>query len=345
MTDIGVLYHRIDQRRLVLIIGLILVTALSLIFDLAVGPSDLSMKKILTGLMNPGLLSTAERVVLFEVRMPAALIALGVGACLGLAGAEMQTVLNNPLASPYTLGISWAAMLGAVLSIVFGLDQIGFAPTLILPLSAFIGAGLAGLGIQLVSQIFGARAETVILFGIALVFLCSALIAILQFIADATAIQRTVFWHMGILSRATLAQSLVVIATFCVIAPFAMGAAWSMTVLRGGEEQAASFGLSVGRFRRMALFRASLLTAVAVSFVGPIGFIGLVGPHIARLLFGENHRYSLPGAVVTGAFLLSLASVASKSIVPGIIIPVGIVTTLLGLPIFLTLVILQRRPG
>ena len=127
------------------------------------------------------------------------------------------------------------------------------------------------------------------------------------------------------------------------VIPFVWRDAWSMTLLRSGEQQATSLGLSVHGMRLKSLFRASLLAATAVSFVGTIGFIGLVGPHIARLALGEDHRFYLPGSILTGALVLSLASIASKLIIPGVILPVGIITSIVGVPLFVFLITRRRR--
>lgn len=342
---VGQAYHRISRRRRFLIALLVLATAFSVLVNIATGPAGLSLSVAINGLLWPDSLTAGESVILWSVRLPSAVMALAVGACLGLAGAETQTVLNNPLASPYTLGISWAATLGAVLAIIGGPGVIGLATDIELPVFAFLFALLAGLGILLLGQMFGTGSETIILFGIALVFLCTALVALLQFVGNADEVQQTVLWSMGSLARATLQQAMIILAVLVVTAPFAFRAAWSLTLLRGGEDQAESLGLSLQRMRVISLFRASLLTAAATAFAGPIGFIGLVGPHIARLLLGEDHRYFLPGAALVGALLLSLASIAAKTAFPGILVPVGLVTALLGLPAFVALVILQRRGG
>jgi iron complex transport system permease protein len=135
----------------------------------------------------------------------------------------------------------------------------------------------------------------------------------------------------------------VVALAFAIAAPFAFRNAWAMTLLAAGEAQALSVGVPVGRLRLMALLRVSFLSAVAISFVGAIGFVGLVGPHMARLALGEDHRLFLPGAALCGAVLMSLASSASKLVVPGLIVPVGIVTALIGVPLFMALVLSRRR--
>jgi len=121
-----------------------------------------------------------------------------------------------------------------------------------------------------------------------------------------------------------------------------MRSAWSLTALRLGEDRAMSFGIDIRRLRRASLLRISLLSALSVAFVGPIGFIGLVAPHIARILFGGDHRFYLPGSMLTGGLVLSLASIASKNIFPGVIIPVGIVTSLVGVPFFLSIILRYR---
>ena len=288
-------------------------------------------------------ISRGDSVILWSVRLPYALMAVVVGASLGLAGAETQTALNNPLASPYTLGISWAATLGAVTAITLNLDNLGLDRSIVLPLSAFVFALVSGFAILALAQVYGSSTETVILFGIALVFICTALIQLLQYVADADDVQQSVFWSMGSLARATWQKLGLVAAVLAFTFPFVFRDAWAMTLLRSGEQQAASLGLSVHRMRLVSLFRASLLTATAVAFVGTIGFIGLVGPHIARLALGEDHRFYLPGAMLTGALVLSLASVCSKLLLHGVILPVGIVTAMVGVPLFVALVIRQRR--
>lgn len=285
------------------------------------------------------------RVIVWDVRLPHALMAVAVGASLGLAGAEMQTVLNNPLASPSTLGVMHAATLGASLAILLSVSAPMLPENLIIPVAAFVGALSAIMLIQFMARLYGAAVDTIILFGIATVFALEALIYLVQFIADTDSLQQIVFWTMGSLARANWEKLGIVAVVLAVCLPLAMRQVWKMTALRGGEEQAQSFGLNVGRLRTFVLFRVSVLTAVAISFTGVIGFVGLVGPHIARLAVGEDHRLFLPGSALAGAVILSGASLVSKTLVPGILIPDGIVTALIGIPLFLGLLLTQRRGG
>ncbi len=335
-------YRRLTRRRVVLLVAAAGATLLSLLLDLSTGPAGLGLGSILDGLLEPDSLSRTEQVILWNLRLPQALLALTAGACLGLAGAETQTALNNPLASPHTLGITFAAILGATLAIVFKVSLPLVPPILTLPAIAFLFAAGAGLLVLALSIRFGSNTETVILFGIALLFTCAALVELLRFVADAEDVQQSVLWSMGTLNRATWPAVAVVAGALAVGALFALRGAWSMTLLRSGDEQARSAGLSVHRLRLGALLRTSLLAGTAVSFVGAIGFIGLVAPHIARMALGEDHRFYLPGAMVAGGLLLSLASVFAKVIVPGVLVPVGIVTALIGIPAFLALVTIRR---
>ncbi|MEE3043914.1 MAG: iron ABC transporter permease [Pseudomonadota bacterium] len=325
----------------------IFLTALivSFVVNVITGPAMLSFVDVVTGILDPETLSGAMKVIVFDVRLPFAVLAILIGATLGLAGAELQTVLNNPLASPSTLGIMHAATLGASVAIVFQLDQYGLPENYIVPVFAFAGALCAIFLIQILAGFYGATIDTVVLFGIALVFALDALVSLIQFVADTDSLQQIVFWTMGSLARASWEKIAIVGVVFLCCVPFSIRHVWKMTALRGGEDYAKSYGVSVERLRMLVLLRVGVLTAVAVSFTGVIGFVGLVGPHIARLAFGEDHRYYIPGSILAGAFILSCASLASKSIVPGIMIPDGIVTALIGIPLFLALLISQKRRG
>lgn len=336
-------YRRLRRRRLLLVAGLGILTIFCFCTDLVIGPAGLTPTQVFYGITDPSTLSPQDEVILWHIRLPYAAMAIGIGAALGLAGAETQTALNNPLASPYTLGISWAAFLGATLAIVFDWNFAGFGHTFTLAAAAFACAVAASLLILAVATRLGAQIETIVLFGIALLFTCSAIISLLQFVADAEDVQESVLWSMGSLTRADWgAISFVFLATICVV-PFSLRAAPSLTLLRSGEEQARSAGLSVGRLRLWSFMRAALLTSAAIAFVGAIGFIGLVAPHIARLLVGEDHRIYLPAALTVGALLMSLASILSKLLITGVVIPVGIVTALVGIPIFVVLLFTRWR--
>lgn len=335
-------YRRVVVRRVAIVCALALACGAAFVVDLLTGPSMLTAAQVLRGLVSPETLTAPQSAIVWQVRFPYALMAVLVGAALSLAGAEMQTILNNPLASPFTLGVSSAASFGAALAIVLGFGIPLVPPDWMVPLNAFFFAFASVLLLQLMTSRRGAGVETVVLLGIALVFAFNALVAFVQFLSSQEALQQLVFWSMGSLSRATWSNVSILAIVLAVVTPFSMRTAGQMTSLRLGEDRARSFGINVGRLRFVALVRVSLLAATSVAFVGTIGFIGLVGPHIARLLLGEDHRFLLPASLLTGALIMSLASVASKTLVSGVLMPVGIVTAIVGVPMFLFLIFRQR---
>ncbi|MEZ5803944.1 MAG: iron ABC transporter permease [Rhizobiaceae bacterium] len=336
-------YSRLVRRRILIVAALAAAMLVAFAADLVTGPSSLSPLDAISGLFAPDSLSGPMRVIIWDVRLPQALLAILVGAALSLAGTEMQTVLNNPLASPFTLGVSSAASLGAALAIVLGIGVPGLSMSWIVSVNAFVFAFGSVLLLQALSRLRGTGPETLVLIGIALVFTCNALVALIQFIASQEALQQLVFWSMGSLSRGNWDKLGVLALVLLVVTPLTLMASWQMTALRLGEHRAMSFGVNVGRLRFLSLLRVSLLAATSVAFVGTIGFIGLVGPHIARLLVGEDHRLLLPASMIAGALVLSLSSVASKLLVPGAVMPVGIVTALVGVPFFVVLIFMRRE--
>ena len=336
-------YRRLVARRVLILAGLLVLCVAAFLLDLVTGPSSLTPLQVLAGVFSPDALSAPQQAIIWQVRLPYALMAVLVGAALSLAGAEMQTILNNPLASPFTLGVSSAASFGAALAIVLGVS-LPFVPAeWMVPINAFVFAFGSVLLLQAMARRRSAGVETVVLLGIALVFAFNALVALVQFLSSQEALQQLVFWSMGSLSRATWNHVGVLAAVLALVLPFSWMAAGRLTSLRLGEDRARSFGVDVGRLRFLTLLRVSLLAATSVAFAGTIGFIGLVGPHMGRLLLGEDHRFLLPASVLCGALVMSLASVASKTLVPGAIMPVGIVTAIVGVPVFLFLIF--RNPG
>ncbi|MEJ5044163.1 FecCD family ABC transporter permease [Pantoea nemavictus] len=335
-------YRQVLRQRLLLIGVLVLAILASVILDFTLGPAGLSLDTLWQTLTHPDAVDAGTRVIVWDIRLPYALMAVVVGFSLGLAGAEMQTILNNPLASPFTLGVSSAAAFGAALAIILGIGIPGVPDQWFISANAFVFALFAALMLDGVTRWTKVSTSGVVLFGIALVFTFNALVSMMQFIASEDTLQGLVFWTMGSLARASWEKLGVLTAAFAILIPFSMLSSWKLTALRLGEDRAVSFGIDVKRLRLATLLRISILSALAVAFVGPIGFIGLVAPHIARMMFGEDHRYYLPASALVGALVLSLASVASKNLIPGVIIPVGIVTSLVGVPFFLSIILRHR---
>jgi iron complex transport system permease protein len=337
------MYREITGRKRLVLAGLSAALVASILVDVAIGPSGLTIIDVLKIILWPAAADVQQRVIVWEIRLPMAVMAVVVGASLSVAGAEMQTILNNPLASPFTLGVSAAAGFGAALALVLGLSILPVAGIFFVAGNAFVAALLAALLIYSCSLLRGVTAETMVLLGIALVFLFNSLLALLQYIASEQALQQVVFWMLGSLTRADWPKVGLTTAVLAGVTPVFARWAWQLTALRLGDERALSLGVPVRRLRLGVLLGVSLLAATPVAFVGTIGFVGLVGPHVARMLVGEDQRYFLPASVLCGALLLSLTSVASKSVIPGVIIPIGINTSLVGVPFFLSLIFARRR--
>lgn len=340
MAAAAAVYRRRTLARLAVLGGLALATAVAFIVSMMVGPIPLTFGDVVRALVDPAADARAATVVI-DLRLPPALLAVLVGASLSLAGVQMQTILDNPLAEPFTLGISAAAALGAAIAIVWGVT-LPFAPGATLPVAAMVGGLAASLLVAGVARVRTVTRETTVLLGVALVFSCQALLALLQYRASTESLQQIVFWTMGSTMRATWVAVASVAFALLVATPLFWVHGWRLTAMALGESRAASMGIDVVSLRSWTLVGVALLASLSVAHVGIIGFVGLVGPHIARLLVGEDQRFLMPAALLSGAALLSAAHAASQVVVPGVAVPVGILTALVGVPCFLLLVFGRR---
>lgn len=343
MVEGAVKYRALAARRILILLGLVAALVLTISLDMGLGPARYSLSEVLSAIFTPSEVANQLRVVIWDIRMPIALMAVTVGGCLSLAGAQMQTILANPLASPFTLGISAAAGFGAALGLVGGVAIYPAAVQYMVPINAFLMAMLASLFIYGMSTLRGVTVETIVLLGIALVFTFNALLSLLEYLASEQALAAVVFWTMGSLTKATWPKVGVTALALILCTPLFARRAWALTALRLGDDKAASLGVRVKALRLETMMLVSLLAAIPVSFVGTIGFVGLVGPHIARMLVGEDQRFFLPGSILSGALLLSATSVVSKMIIPGAVLPIGVITALVGVPFFFSLIFTNRR--
>jgi len=307
---------------------LILLTPLSLLLALSIGSVPVELSVLINGSDALG------RSLILELRLPRALSAFVVGGLLALSGALMQVLLRNPLADPYILGISGGAAVGALLSMLLGLGA-GWTTG-----NAFAGSLLSMLLVFSLAHSRGNwSAMRLLLTGIVVAAGWGAVISFILAISPERALHGMLFWLMGDLSHAPPPlQGLIIISVgllFCL--PFAR----DLNVLARGELTAAALGVSVQRLRLVLYVVASLLTATAVTIAGSVGFVGLMIPHLLRLLGLSDHRYLLPAAVLAGGCLLVLADTVARSVVAPQQLPVGVITALLGVPVFLYL--LHRR--
>ncbi|WP_205673254.1 MULTISPECIES: FecCD family ABC transporter permease [Amycolatopsis] len=331
------------RRKRLTVTALVLLTIAVAVADIAVGGEALGIGDTVRAIFTPWDAPAMDTEIVWHLRMPMTATAILVGAALSLAGAEMQTVLNNPLAEPFTLGVSAAASFGAALSLVAGVSAI--------PVLGLVGtAGMAWIFAMLTSAVIiafsvvrGPHTETMVLLGIAMVFLFTALLSLMQYVASEAQLQQVVFWTLGSLSRATWPQVGMLAVVVLVAVPLVLRASWKLTAMRLGDDRARALGVRVERVRIVVLAGISLVAATAVSIAGSIGFVGLVGPHIARMLVGEDQRYFVTASLFGGAFLLCASSLVAKLLVPGVLVPVGIVTSIVGVPVFLGLILSRRR--
>ncbi len=278
--------------------------------------------------------------ILFVSRLPRTLAAALVGATLAAAGVVFQALLRNPLATPFTLGVSAGAALGAMLAITIPVS-LAFAGVGAVPIASFAGA-LGAVGIVYVLSTIrrrGLSTNVLLLAGITLNAFFSALILFIQYLADFSQTMRTVRWLMGDLDIGSYAPILAALPF--TIAAFAVFA-WlprSLNLLTLGADAASARGVDVLRTQRLAFFSASLATGAAVSLGGPIGFVGIIVPHLVRLLVGSDHRLVLPAATLFGAAFLVVCDVAARTLIAPMVLPVGILTAMIGGPFFLWLLI------
>ncbi|MDE4133023.1 iron ABC transporter permease [Phaeobacter sp. QD34_3] len=329
-------------RRLARLAAAAAVLAALMVADILTGPAMLGLGDVLRGLFVPAHADNMTLIIVRDIRLPSTLMATLVGMSLGVAGVHMQTILGNPLASPYTLGFSAAAGFGAALAILTGFS-LPFLPWLTVPLSAFVMCVLAAALVFAFSNIRGMRPEIMVLAGIATLFMFQSAQSLVQYLAAPEVLQAIVFWLFGSLLKASWNNVPIVAVVFALTSLAVLPHLWQLTALRLGDARAAAIGVDVRRLRVKMFALVALLTAAAVAFVGTIGFVGLVAPHIARMLVGEDQRVLLPMAALMGAITMAGSSVLSKLVSPGGVIPIGIVTALIGVPFLFFLILRGQR--
>lgn len=287
-------------------------------------------------------ISDSSQIIILNLRLPRIILAALVGAGLSVVGTSFQSIFKNPMADPYVLGISSGAALGATITIILGLDANLFGMSLMTG-NAFLGAILTTLLVYNIARV-GNKVPTItlLLSGIAISYLLSAIISILM-IFHRDSIERIVMWTMGNLSAASWNQ--VGILTLIII-PCTLGICFfsrELNMMLLGEESARNLGVEVDRVKKIILFISTLMVAGIVSFSGIIGFVGLIVPHMIRILFGSDHRRVIPLSAILGAIFLILCDTVARSIAPPAEIPVGIITSMLGVPFFLYLLYKSKK--
>lgn len=338
-------YERRQRYKVILLLVLALFLAVSGLFFVTAF-SDLSIKDIPVILMKyfQNMKMTAQEKIIFYMRMPVICMAIVAGMALSVSGGVMQSVTHNDLVSPFTLGISSAAAFGASVCIVFGNSILHSAAGLIF--GAFVASCICICLVYGLSSLTGGAASALVLTGIAMNYFFSALSASIQFLAQEYKLGEIIQWTFGTLNKATWSTvgitSLVLLVGILVYYLFALRLD-AMAI--NDDETVTSLGINPIRVRWIVGLVSVFLTATVISFTGVIGFIGLIAPHIARLIIGNEHKTFLPAAGLIGACLLTYSDVIGKYILYPVSIPVGIVISFVGVPIFIHLIIKMRERG
>ncbi len=320
------------RTALLVLLGIWIVTVLGAPL---VGSQAISLQDALAG---EGTAAT----ILWRIRLPRVLLAILAGGALAVSGLAFQTLFRNPLAEPYTLGVAGGAALGAVLAMQLEwIDSaVGFPAV---AAAAFIGAlsvSLIILGLAVTR--FGVEVTTLLLAGIAISISCSALILFLQYLADFTKTFRMVRWMMGGVSVVGYGEVLWILPWVVVGSVVLLGHRWDLNLLLTGEELAASRGVSLMRVRFAVLGVTSAMIGALVSVTGPIGFVGLIVPHMLRRWVGHDHLFLIPACLLGGGIFLAICDLGARTIMAPAELPVGILTALLGGPFFLWLLLVRR---
>jgi len=340
-------YARLTWKKTFLITALLALVFLCAVVAIAVGAASSfgpleALNAILFKFLPVEEPSAFAQLIVLQLRLPRIIMALITGISLGVAGSVMQGVLRNPLVSPYTLGLSSGAACGAAVAIVLGVGVFG-AGRYIIIVNAFIFSLLTMALVYGISRMRGTSVETLILAGVAMSYLFSAIISSLKYVSGNEALREIVFWLMGGLYTTKWENVILLAPLVLIFTLLLMRYSWDLNAMSAGEEVASSLGINVNRIRIITLVLASVLTSSVIAFTGIIGFIGLVSPHVCRLLIGSDHRYLIPASGLMGALILLISDTACRTVIQPTEIPVGIVTSFVGVPFFLYLLIRRKR--
>ncbi|MDB4109102.1 iron ABC transporter permease [Porticoccaceae bacterium] len=329
-----------------LIFGLIILLPLAAMVSLTLGTVDISLADGLNAIVGNS--SSAQiNTILFDIRLPRILLAISVGAVLASTGAVMQGLFRNPLADPSLIGVSSGASVGASLMIVTtgGFIQVGALMGLsLVALGAFLGGFAATLLVyRLATSNIGTSVTTMLLAGIAIGALAGALNSLLSYFSDNDMLRQISLWQMGNLSGASWAKvSIMGVVTVLLLVSFPRESK-ALNALLLGESEARHLGIDVQRVKRRLIVLTALGVGVSVALAGLVGFVGLIIPHMVRLVIGPDHRWLIPASALAGATLLVIADSLARIVVIPAELPTGILTALLGAPFFVALLLQQRK--
>ncbi len=343
-------YKSFVRGKIIFVSTIAIILLLFVVLGITQGPVRISIKDIL-GILFLGNESQNSNIVM-NIRLPRVLSAAIAGTALSISGAAMQTLLRNPLASPVSLGISHGAAFGAAFAIVvlgagtnhsLQADAVLVTNPYLVTISAFAWSLMGTFFILLISKVKSSSTEAIILAGIVIGSLFTAGTSALQYFADDVQLSSIVFWMFGDLGRASWKDFIFLSVTVVPVVIYFLRNRWNLNILSTGDETASSLGVNVNRTRFVGMILASLLTAMAVSFFGVIAFVGLVVPHIVKRFIGHDERFMIPATAIFGALFLLVSDTLARTIFSPIILPVGILTSFMGAPLFIWLLV--RKSG
>ncbi|MEH0386932.1 iron ABC transporter permease [Vibrio mimicus] len=326
---------------------LLLAVVFSGLYSITVGPMNITIADSIHSLLfRSELLANSIHLVIHDIRLPRTLLCLLIGAILALCGTAMQGLFRNPLAEPGIIGVSSGASLGAALAIVL-LSEVTFDAlllnSLMLPIAAFIGGALTTVLVyRLGTSKFGTSVTIMLLAGVAISALAGAGIGYLNYLASDQMLRDLTLWSMGSMAGANTASLLLCSATLLLLFGYFRWRAMALNALLLGEAEARHLGVPVQKLKREMILLSAIGVGVAVSAAGMIGFVGLVVPHMGRMLVGPDHRNLVPISALLGALMLTLADMVARVAVAPAELPIGIVTALVGAPFFLYLLFQQK---
>lgn len=351
IEELKEIYRRGRKRKILILLSLFLAIIAMIVVSVSLGAGSPRLyeaiqviaSKLFNFLEIPPPNKTTEMII-WNLRFPRSILAVVAGAGLAASGATMQGVLRNPLVSSYILGISAAAGFGAALATVFKIGVIvGYGKYLLIT-NAFVFSMLGMVLVYGIARLRGITTESVILAGVSIGYLFSALLSLIQYVAPQhEAVRAIVFWLMGGLHVATWEALMIVTPIVFLTALLMTQQSWSINIASMGEDVAISLGVSPRRLLIITMILESLATASIIAFIGVIGFVCLISPHISRMLIGTDHRYLIPCSALMGGLLLLCSDTVGRLILMPSEVPVGIITSLLGVPFFLYILLSKKR--
>lgn len=343
-------YNVAKAKKIAIIFILLALVFLFFVVSVFVGSGTLSFKEVFLAIFNKG--SETARLIVRRIRFPRVIAALIAGGGLAVSGLVMQTVLKNPLASPTTLGVSNAAVFGANFAIiVVGAGAfhsthgswLSISNPYLVSIFSFLSAIIAAGSILLLARLKNLNASAIVLAGVAVSAIFQAGTTLIQYFASDTQVASAVYWTFGDLGRASYKTDLIMFIVVAVSTLFFFSKRWDFSAMSGGIAYAKTLGVNTRFMTIMSLLLASLITSVTVSFLGIIGFVGLTAPQFMKRIVGDDYRFLLPSSFLAGALLLLISDILGRLPIFGTSVPVGVVTSLIGGPVFLAILLRRKK--